>query len=103
MDNAPMVRVAKKTQVFANPTVGTKPGWRLQLSEQLDGTTVETQLGTANQSKFGRMFNVKLAATSLDESTEPFALDLSKWVCKEKSFVNEHGENKTALHLYPIG
>lgn len=101
MGNTINVRVAKKTQVFENPAIGTKAGFRLKLVEQIVGKEVQTELGTAPAPVFGRSFTVKLKGTHLEEGNV-LDLNLDNWKVKEEQFVNEHGETKTALKLYAL-
>lgn len=104
MADTPMVRVTKKTQVFADPNnPKVKSGWRLQLTEQIIGETVNTVCGEMNAPKFGRTFNIKVVNTPLELTTPDFKLPLDDFRVKVREFNNEHGETKSALQLYPKG
>lgn len=104
MSQAVKVRLTKKTQVLPNPAYpNMKPGFRLQLTEQIDGETVDTALGTMNAPKFGRVFNVKVLDTPLTEQSPAFSLYLNQFKVVEDTFVNELGETRTAIKLYPLG
>lgn len=109
MEDTPMVRVTKKTQVFADPNnPKVKPGWRLQLTEQIIGETVQTVCGDMDSPQFGRTFNIKVKNISqvllkAEQENSTVALPLKDFKVKVREFVNDQGENKSALQLYPLG